>query len=87
MRLTESKLRQIVREEAKRLMESERALIRRGDETYLVDDEGNEEYFDDDPESHGLLDDGDGVAYDSGSRGGYSRGYGFGSSSSRYRRY
>ena len=71
IRLTESRLRQIIREEASSLLrnsrlregrqvlrEYEEYLVRRGDETFRGNDEGEEEYYDDDPESHGLYDDG-----------------------------
>lgn len=71
IRLTETKLRQIIREEAKRLLEYEQILFRRKGKTYLGNDEGEEEYFDSDPESHGLYKDGDTVPYEGGGRGGY----------------
>lgn len=74
IRITESRLRQIIREEARNilpkkgpslregagiLLEYEKYLVRRGDETYMGNDEGEEDYYDDDPESHGLYYDGD----------------------------
>jgi len=90
IRLTETKLRQIIREEAQRLLEYEQILFRKNGKTYLGDDEGNDEYFDSDPESHGLYKDGDSVPYEGGGRrGGYGGGYGGGYSSygrSRYGR-
>jgi len=74
IRLTESRLRQIIREEASSLLrnsrlregrqvirEYEEYLVRRGNKTFRGNDEGgakDEEYYDDDPESHGLYDDG-----------------------------
>jgi len=80
IRLTESRLRQIIREEARNILrrkgsplregagvlrEYEEYLVRRGNETYLGNDEGaEEEYYDDDPESHGLESDGDTVPYE-----------------------
>ena len=48
MRLTATQLRRIIKEEVSKLMtESEQALVRDGDEIYLVDDEGNREFFED----------------------------------------
>lgn len=81
MNITENRLRQIIREEAQRLLAEARtkSLVRIDGMTYLVDDEGNEEYYDDSPEDHGLQHDGDSIAYDSygggrpsSGRGGYS---------------
>lgn len=47
MKLTSSQLRQIIKEEvSKILLEHEQSIIRRGDELYLVDDEGNEDFYD-----------------------------------------
>ena len=77
MRITESQLRKIVREEAKRLLEYEQILFRKNGKTYLGNDEGEDEYFDSDPESHGLYRDGDSVPYEGGGgggRGAYDRG-------------
>ena len=80
MRITESQLRKIVREEAKRLLEYEQILFRKNGKTYLGNDEGEDEYFDSDPESHGLYRDGDSVPYEGGGgRGAYDRGGGGGS--------
>ena len=57
----------------------EHALVRINGKTYRVDDEGNKDYVDDDPESHGLYNDGDGVPLEKGGGGwGGSRGYGHG---------
>jgi hypothetical protein len=86
IRLTETKLRQIIREEAQRLLEYEQILFRKNGKTYLGNDEGEDEYFDSDPESHGLYRDGDSVPYEGGGRsGGYGGGYG-GGGYSRYGR-
>jgi hypothetical protein len=91
MKITESRLRQLIREEAQRLVTEARtkSLVRIDGMTYIVDDEGNEDYYDDSPEDHGLYDDGDSIAYDSyggdrlpSGRGGYN--YGSGRRSSRY---
>jgi hypothetical protein len=93
MKITESRLRQLIREEAQRLVTEARtkSLVRIDGMTYLVDDDGNEDYYDDSPEDHGLYDDGDSVAYDSyggyqlpkpSGRGGYN--YGSGRRPSRY---
>lgn len=93
MRITESQLRKIVREEAQRLLEYEQVLFRKNGKTYLGNDEGEDEYFDSDPESHGLYKDGDAVPYEGGGRsGGYGGGYGggysrYGRSSYGRRRY
>jgi len=93
IRLTENKLRQIIREEAQRLLEYEQILFRKNGKTYLGNDEGEDEYFDSDPESHGLYKDGDSVPYEGGGRsGGYGGGYGggysrYGRSSYGRRRY
>lgn len=76
MRITESQLRKIVREEAKRLLEYEQVLFRKNGKTYLGNDEGEDEYFDSDPESHGLYKDGDAVPYEGGGRSGGYGGYG-----------
>jgi hypothetical protein len=91
MALTESKLRQIIREEAQRLLEYEQILFRKNGKTYLGNDEGDDEYFDSDPESHGLYRDGDSVPYEGGGRsGGYGDddygGGGYGGGYSRYGR-
>jgi len=85
MRITESQLRRIVREEAQRLLEYEQILFRKNGKTYLGNDEGEEEYFDSDPDGHGLYKDGDSVPYEGGgsSRGAYDRG---GPGGSYYRR-
>ena len=81
IRLTETRLRQIVREEAQRLLEYEQILFRKNGKTYLGNDEGEDEYFDSDPESHGLYKDGDSVPYEGGGRsGGYGGGGGYGGS-------
>ena len=82
MRITESQLRRIVREEAKRLLEYEQILFRKNGKTYLGNDEGEDEYFDSDPESHGLYKDGESVPYEGGRRSGYGGGYGGGYRSS-----
>lgn len=76
MRITESHLRKIIREEAQRLLEYEQILFRKKGKTYLGNDEGESEYYDDDPESHGLYNDGDSVPYEGGGygRGAYDRG-------------
>ena len=75
MRIKESKLRQIIREEAQRLLEYEQILFRKNGKTYLGNDEGEDEYYDSDPEAHGLYRDGDSVPYEGGSRrGAYDRG-------------
>lgn len=91
MRITESQLRKIVREEAQRLLEYEQILFRKNGKTYLGNDEGEEEYFDSDPESHGLYKDGESIPYEGGGRsGGYGSGYGrssYGRSSYGRRRY
>lgn len=91
MRITESQLRKIVREEAQRLLEYEQILFRKNGKTYLGNDEGEEEYFDSDPESHGLYKDGEAIPYEGGGRsGGYGSGYGrssYGRSSYGRRRY
>jgi hypothetical protein len=85
-------LRRLIREEISKhvLLEYEQALVRRGEETYLIDDDGNEEYYDSDPESHDLYQDGDATPYygRQGSRGhgGYG-GYGGYGGSYRRRRY
>ena len=76
IKLTESKLRQIIREEAQRLLEYENILFRKNGKTYLGNVEGYEGYFDSDPESHGLYRDGDSISYDGLSGAG---GYGSGS--------
>jgi len=81
MRITESQLRRIVREEAQRLLEYEQILFRKNGKTYLGNDEGEDEYFDSDPESHGLYKDGESVPYEGGGRrGGYGGGGGYGGS-------
>jgi hypothetical protein len=94
MKITESRLRQLIREEAQRLVTEARtkSLVRIDGMTYLVDDDGNEpRKVDDSPEDHGLYNDGDSVAYDSyggyrlpkpSGRGGYN--YGSGRRYSRY---
>lgn len=86
IRLTEQKLRKIIREEAQRLLEYEQILFRKKGKTYLGNDEGEDEYFDSDPESHGLYKDGDSVPYEGGGRrGGYgSDPYGDAHYASRY---
>jgi len=93
IRLTENRLRQIIREEAKRLLEYEEILFRKNGKTYKGNDEGESDYYDDDPESHGLYNDGDSVPYEGGrgsygGYGGYSGGYSrYGRSSYGRRRY
>lgn len=95
MRLTESQLRNKIRSIVNEnlLKESERVLVRNRDEVYLVDDEGNEEYFGDSDvaEEWGLWHDGDTVTYtgrpQKSSYAHYSKDpYGISSSGSRNRR-
>lgn len=76
MKLTESQLRRLIREEISKnvLLEYEQLLVRKGNSTYLVDDDGNEEYYDDYPEDHYLYKDGDSVPYVPRSRGAYGEG-------------
>lgn len=45
MKLSVSKIRQIIKEELARLNEYGQEIVRRGRHLYIVDDEGNEEYY------------------------------------------
>lgn len=46
MKLTVTQLRRIIKEETQRvLLEYEQVIIRRGDDLYIRDDEGNEDYY------------------------------------------
>lgn len=48
MKLTTTQLRKIIKEElSKLLVEYEQVIVRRGNELYIMDDDGNEDYFDD----------------------------------------
>jgi hypothetical protein len=88
MKITASQLRTIIKEEvSKILLEHEHAIERRGDELYIVDDEGNERFYDDVAGSnYEFLEDGERVPYEGGrSYGGYGRGgYSRGGYRSRY---
>lgn len=88
MKLTESQLRKIIREEISKnvLLEYERAIVRIKGKTYIVDDEGNQTYLDSNPESHGLMEDGESEPYEGGGYGG-DRSYGYGRSRSSYGSY
>ena len=65
MKITQRQLRRIIREEVNRqvLLEYEQAIVRRGDDLYLVDDEGNEEHYGD-AEDMPELEDGEGVPHE-----------------------
>lgn len=67
MKITENRLRQIIREEMQTLLEYEEILLRKNGKTYRVNDEGEEDYVDSDPESHGLYNDGDSKPIERGS--------------------
>lgn len=71
MKISESQLRNKIKKIIKEtlLLEREASLVRDGDAIYLVDDEGNEEFFADADEgpNYGLYEDGDSVPYGGGS--------------------
>jgi hypothetical protein len=72
MKITTTQLRRIIKEELQKvLLEHEQSIVRRGTELYLVDDEGNEEYFDsaESPE-YSWLEDGEATPFEGGSSGG-----------------
>lgn len=75
MKITENRLRQIIREEMQTLLEYEEILLRKNGKTYRVNDEGEEDYVDSDPESHGLYNDGDSKPIERGSSYGGGRDY------------
>ena len=45
MKITKSRLRQIIKEEVSRILESEKVIVRKGDMLYVKDDEGNEKEY------------------------------------------
>lgn len=48
MKITAGQLRKIISEEVSKLiLEYESSIVRKGDELYVVDDDGNEEYYGD----------------------------------------
>lgn len=69
-KLSTAGLRRLIKEEIQLLREYEQAVFRRDNETWLRDDEGNESYIDNDPDSWNLFSDGDAAPYE-GRRGGY----------------
>jgi len=91
MRLNETQLRNKIRKVIKEtlLVEHEHALVLRDGEIYLVDDEGNEQYFggSEEAEDYGLYEDGDSVPYEGDSRSTSGRdSFGFGGNSRSYGR-
>lgn len=80
MKIKLSQLRRIIKEEVGNMLsESEQAIIRRGDELFLRDDEGNEEYYS--PVKHSdyeYLKDGQAAPFETSSGGyGYDPGSGY----------
>lgn len=75
-------LRALIKEEvSKLLLEYEQSVIRKGDKLFVVDDEGNEEFYDEvEGSDYEWLQDGQGAPLERGSsfssrgEGGYSRG-------------
>lgn len=66
MKVTVGQLRKIISEEVSRLLvEYEQSIIRDGDSLYIVDDEGNREFYDKVAGSkYSYLEDGQGVPYE-----------------------
>jgi hypothetical protein len=89
MKITKRQLKRIIREEVNRqvLLEYELAIVRRGEDLYLVNDEGDEEYYGD-AEDMPELEDGEAVPHEGGypNRSSYGRGYGGGYGGGRRRR-
>lgn len=78
------RLRKIIAEEVRTLLEYEEAVIRKGDKLYIYNDEGEREFFGmvyDHPEYEHLSDAGGGEPWE-----GYGGSGGYYSSSRRYRR-
>jgi len=84
MKIAISQLRKIISEElSKLILEYESSIVRRGEELYVVDDDGNEEYYGDvDGSDYEHLRDGEAEPYQTGT--GYGGGYGGGYKRRRY---
>ena len=84
MKITSAQLRQLIKEEVQKvLLEYEQSVFRRGDDLFVVDDEGNEDYYDSAIGSEfEYLEDGESAPLE---RGSYGGGGGYGRSSRRRR--
>jgi hypothetical protein len=80
MKISGKNLKKLIKEAVSLLLkEYEQAITRDGDKLFLIDDDGNEEYFGDiySMPEYEHLEDGDSVPFEGDTRAGYSRSGGF----------